>query len=121
MESNQIIMETSKEIIATKSKTARSKPVLLSKIADLYKAQLNAFENSRFALMTIFITLQSCIGSIACMLILQNGANAVMLGACAATTMASNSVFIAQAEPRWCLVFFYLSLVTNISLILINM
>lgn len=77
------------------------------------------FEETRFGRMVIFLTLQSCVGSIAAMLALQNGTGDWALITAAAVTMWSNSMFIAQASARWCLLIFYLSLVVNTTLILI--
>lgn len=77
------------------------------------------FEESRFGRMVIFLTLQSCVGSIAAMLALQNHAGDWALITAAAVTMWSNSMFIAQASAKWCLLIFYLSLVVNTTLILI--
>jgi hypothetical protein len=78
------------------------------------------FEESRFALMTLMITLQSCIGSIACMYILQNNSNDFVLVSCAMVTMASNAMFISQAPAKFCIAFFYLSILVNSVFILIN-
>lgn len=77
------------------------------------------FEESRFGRMVIFLTAQSCLGSIAAMLALQNHAGDWALITAAAVTMWSNSMFIAQASAKWCLLIFYLSLIVNTTLILI--
>ena len=79
--------------------------------------QSTRFEEGRFALMTILLTLQSCIGAAAAMLAMQNH-NDVLLGICAAVTMASNSFFIAQAPAKQCLIMFYVSVLANLSVLL---
>lgn len=77
-------------------------------------------EANRFGWMAFLIMLQSCIGSIACMYILRNGASDFMLAGCAAVTMGSNAAFIAQANARICLGVFYLSIVLNTIFIAVN-
>ncbi len=76
------------------------------------------FEEARFALMTILMTAQSCLGSIAAMFALEQD-NTVLLALSAAVTMGSNSAFIAQAPGKWCLVIFYLSVLVNLSVLLL--
>jgi hypothetical protein len=67
--------------------------------------------------MTVFLTAQSCWGSIAAMLSLQVN-NYVALGICAAVTMASNAAFISQSPAKWCLSLLYLSGIANLLIIL---
>lgn len=69
--------------------------------------------------MAMFITMQSCLGSVACMYILQTKASDVWLMLCAMVTMGCNAVLIAQAPPKWCLVSFYLSMLVNALLVII--
>lgn len=85
-----------------------------------FNEQAIKFEKSRFGWMAMGITIQSCLGSIACGFILENNANVVELASCAAITMASNAVFIALGSPKLCLTIFYLSLILNTVFILIN-
>lgn len=85
-----------------------------------FSRQAIQFEAGRFAWMTILMTLQSCLGSIACMYVLQTGGDTVMLASGTAVTMASNAAMIAQSPGKACLAFFYISLLVNISLIAIN-
>lgn len=86
-----------------------------------FNRQAERFENARFGWMTIYLTIQSCWGAAACMYILQNKGNDLMLVSCAAVTMASNSMFIAQAHAKWCLLAFYGSVVVNTILLLLNL
>ncbi|MEO6903864.1 MAG: hypothetical protein ABI315_12060 [Bacteroidia bacterium] len=86
-----------------------------------FNKQADHFEKTRFGWMAIYITISSCVGSIACMLILENNGGDFMLITCAAISMAANSLFIAQGDAKWCMAIFYLSLIINGILIIINM
>lgn len=85
-----------------------------------FNKQVLKFEKARFGWMTLCITIQCCLGSVACMYILQNKASDFMLVSCAAITMGCNAVFIAQGSGKWCLLSFYSSLLLNSLFILIN-
>ncbi|MEO8762175.1 MAG: hypothetical protein ABI388_11645 [Bacteroidia bacterium] len=85
-----------------------------------FNRQVDGFENARFGWMAMLIIIQSCLGSVACMYVLKNNASDVMLVAGAVVTMASNSVLIAQGSGKLCLSFFYISIVVNAILILLN-
>lgn len=108
-------MNTINESIRMKSTVAKSQG-----IDGWFTTQSRNFENYRFGWMTLFILLQSCLGSVACMFILQNNASDVQLASCAAVTMGSNAMFIAQAPGKWCLLTFYLSILLNTIFILMN-
>ena len=79
---------------------------------DWIKKQEEWFEHSRFGAMTLMITFQSCLGSVAAMYALKLD-NVVILATVAALTMASNAMFIAQAGARYCLITFYASIIIN--------
>lgn len=83
-----------------------------------FNRQIEKFESTRLGWMAIYITIQSCLGSIACMHILQSKAGDVTLASCAAVTMGCNAIFIAQGPGKWCLISFYLSVVLNVVFIL---
>lgn len=85
-----------------------------------FQRNVEQFEKSRFGMMTILITLQSCIGSIAAMSSLMHS-SFILLGICAFITMASNAAFIAQTTSAWCLRFFYASTIINTAIVLINL
>lgn len=85
-----------------------------------FSEQAKKFEDSRFFWMSVYMTLQSCLGAAACMYILQNKASDIMLATCAAITMGCNAVLIAQGPGKWCLSSVYLSVVLNIVFIVIN-
>ncbi|MES2592828.1 MAG: hypothetical protein V4608_13175 [Bacteroidota bacterium] len=89
--------------------------------ATWFSKQAENFEKTRLGWMAIYITVQSCVGSIACMYILQNAANDSMLITAAVLTMLSNAVFIAQGPGKICLAFFYLSIALNALFIVLNM
>jgi hypothetical protein len=78
------------------------------------------FEEARFFWMAVYITAQSCLGSVACGYILQNHASTLMLSTCAAITMGANAVLIALGPPKLCLIIVYLSFMLNAIFILIN-
>jgi len=76
------------------------------------------FEKNRFGAMTIMITFQSCLGSVAAMLAIQNNQWAIV-SIIAVLTMSSNSMFIAQADAKPCIITFYLSVIVNAAIILL--
>lgn len=85
------------------------------------KAQERAFEKARFGWMAILLTIQSCLGAIACMFVSLDGSSITLLAIGAAVTMGSNALFIALASPRLCLFGFYLSIILNTALIIVTM
>lgn len=70
------------------------------------------FDKHRFGAMTAMLTFQSCLGSVAAMLCMQNDLW-VVVSIIALLTMSSNSMFIAQAEPKICIITFYLSVIAS--------
>ena len=85
-----------------------------------FDRQADQFERGRFGWMTVYLTAQSCWGSIAAMLSLRAD-DYISLGICASVTMASNAAFIAQGPAKWCLGLLYLSAVTNLLLIMYHL
>jgi hypothetical protein len=85
-----------------------------------FHEQAVKFENARFFWMAVYITAQSCLGSVACGFILQNHANVLMLCSCAAITMGCNAVLIALGPPKLCLIIVYLSFILNAIFIAVN-
>jgi len=77
------------------------------------------FEQKRFALMTVYLTVQSCLGGIVAMSALQIN-NAPTLILASAITMGSNALLIAQAPAKWCIIAFYISIVSSAIMIGIN-
>lgn len=82
-----------------------------------FQNQVKTFEESRFAAMAIMMTAQSCLGSVVVALI-EGKQNLPFVAVCAALTMASNAAFIAQMPSKWCLSFFYASIIVNLGLLL---
>ncbi|MGZ3864269.1 MAG: hypothetical protein ACXVPN_04305 [Bacteroidia bacterium] len=76
------------------------------------------FESARFFWMTMIITFQSCLGSIAGGYILQNATGITLLTICSVVTMACNAVLIAQAPAKWCVGISILSVIVNTTLII---
>ncbi len=85
-----------------------------------FNRRAQKLEEARFGILAMYNAIQSCVGSIAIMKILQNGADIFLLGAATALTMASNSVFIAQGSVKLCLLLFYISIMVNNLIIIFN-
>jgi hypothetical protein len=85
-----------------------------------FTKQAEKFEAGRFFWMSLLITVQTCLGSIACGYILQNTESVFMLSAGALLTMGANAVMIAQAPAKICLAMAYLSILANTLFILVN-
>lgn len=112
-------MNTSKQTLTVATKATHQ--VSSEKGIDTwFNEQAIKFENARFFWMAIYITAQSCLGSVACGFILKNNADVLILCTCAAVTMASNAVFIALGSPKLCLTVVYLSFILNTIFILTN-
>ena len=109
---------TEQTIISDKLSADLSQPAPLKWYS--LKAQEKGFENARFGWMAILLTLQSCVGAIACMFVSLNGSSITFLAIGAAVTMGSNALFIALASPRLCLLGFYLSIMVNVALVLVT-
>lgn len=89
--------------------------------AGWFSRQAQKFEESRFGWMAMLITIQTCLGSIACMYVQQSGGDVFMLAAGMAVTMGANAVMIAQGSGKLCLFMFYLSVALNTALIILNL
>lgn len=84
-----------------------------------FQKQVISFEKSRFGAMAALLTAQSCFGSIAAMYSLKTESY-VLLAICANITMASNGAFIAQVSAKWCLALFYVSVIANLAILVLN-
>jgi hypothetical protein len=87
-------------------------------LAEFFSRQAQTFESNRFVMMTLFMTIQSCLGSIATFYLLQNAQADVWFILTAAITMACNAVLIAQGSAKLCLAILYASLIFNTAMIL---
>lgn len=85
----------------------------------LVKQERN-FEKNRFGAMTVMLTFQSCWGSVAAMLAIQDD-NWFLVSVVAVLTMSSNAMFIAQADAKPCILTFYLSVFVNAIIILLSL
>lgn len=74
--------------------------------------QLAFFEKYRFGAMAMLMTIQSCYAGVAVYYVLGAG-NSMLLTFCAITTMASNAFLIAQAPAKWCVLLFYLCMISS--------
>lgn len=86
------------------------------KTTNWFEQQAAQFESSRFAAMTFFITMQSCVGSIAAAMSLDKD-QIIPLMICAILTMGANAVCIAQGPAKWCVASLYASVAVNILII----
>ena len=83
--------------------------------------KIDALEFYRYGIMPVSLTVGSCWGSIACLLISMNNAPLWQMAICAVFTMASNAVAIALAPMRWVVWSFALSVVLNTLLLVMNL
>ncbi len=111
-------LDLNKQETMVNRNTHSSQPGILTK---WFNRQAGQFEQTRFGMMAIYITIQSCLGAIAAMFVLQNDANIFFVAAAAALAMAGNAVFIAQGSAKLCLAMFYLNVIANTILILANL
>jgi len=102
-----------------KTKNEKQTPSIIG-LDGWFNHQAAKFEEARFFWMAVYLTAQSCLGSVACGFILKNDANILMLCTCAAITMGANAVLIALGPPKVCLTIVYLSLILNAIFIIIN-
>lgn len=98
-----------------------SKPAEPIFLIRLFNKQAANFEKARFGWMALFLTFQSCLGSVTCMYLSQSEASIFLLAICAAITMGSNAMFIALAPPKVCLGAFYTSVILNTALLVTNL
>lgn len=85
-----------------------------------FTKKAEAFDKGRFVWSTLLLTLQSCLGSVACMYIFKSNAGDTALSLSAIITMVANSVFLAQAPAKWCLAITYFSMLLNLVIILLT-
>jgi hypothetical protein len=82
-----------------------------------FQKQAIQFDQSRFGVMTILITIQSCLGSIAASYAIKE--DELFVGTiCTAITMASNAAFISQISAKLCLAIFYAGVLLNVGAII---
>jgi len=85
-----------------------------------FKKQELWFETSRFGAMTFMMTFLSCFGAVGAMYSIKNQFYLGLIMA-AIVTMSSSVAFIAQISSRLCLLFFYIGLLINALIIVINL
>jgi len=109
-------MET---VINLKSKTTLSSTnTAISK--SKYELWIESLNFSYFGILSMTILVGSIVGGIAAAVILSNNAPIWQLGACAAVSMANNAAGIGQAPTKWMVNLFFVSIITNGILILMN-
>ena len=114
-------MESVKHFTAAHRSLDNTRNSHANSLTRLFNKQAKNFESARFGWMAILITIQSCLGAVACMYILKGNSSIVMLAICACITMGNNALFIALAKPKVCLIGFYISIFLNTIFILQNL
>lgn len=85
-----------------------------------YELWIESLNFSYFGIITMTILVGSIIGGIAAAVILSNNAPIWQLGACAAVSMANNAAGIGQAPTKWIVNLFFVSIIANGILIMMN-
>ena len=97
-------------ITQTHSTDVKSGNFLLQR---LFQKQLESFEKIPYGMMGFYLTLHSCLGGIACMILLQSYVSILVLMPCAMVTMLCNALLISQASNKWSVILFDLSILVN--------
>ena len=82
-------------------------------VVNWYKKQLNYFDKHVFAMMSMYMIIQSCLGSIASMFVIYNHGNDVFMTLSVALAMGCNAMLLAQAGAKLAVGSFYLSIIVN--------
>lgn len=98
-----------------------SNSVNIQKETSSYEKFIKNLEFSYFGLISMTILIGSIFGGIAASFILSNEAPIWELCLCAAVSMASNTAGIGQAPTKWVFNLFIFGLITNLTLILVNL
>lgn len=84
----------------------------------IFQRQIDNFKKNYFGMMSFYIIVQCCVGAVACLLMSYQGAGIFPIGVGVTLSMASNAMFIAQAEPKISLSVYYLSVLINAILLI---
>lgn len=109
-------META---INLKNQTSLSKAKVTTRKSK-YELWIESLNFSYFGIISMTILVGSIIGGIAAAVILSNNAPIWQLGLCAAVSMGNNAAGIGQAPTKWIVNSFFVSIITNGILILMN-
>lgn len=109
-------MET---VIELKSKTVVNR-VNTSIKKSKYELWIESLNFSYFGIITMTILVGSIVGGIAAAVILSNNAPIWQLGLCASVSMANNAAGIGQAPTKWIVNLFFVNIIINTLLIVIN-
>lgn len=109
-------MET---VIELKNKTVLSAHKSITNKSK-YELWIESLNFSYFGIISMTILVGSIIGGIAAAMILSNNAPIWQLGACAAVSMGNNAAAIGQAPTKWIVNLFFVSLIANGILIMMN-
>ncbi|HVA97422.1 MAG TPA: hypothetical protein VNG53_00890 [Bacteroidia bacterium] len=97
---------------------ANSNKSLLSKLISRLKISDKELQINHYGIIAFALIAQVCVGSIACMLLLENDLNNVWFGACVISTMAVLVTVLSQMPTRWVLRALFGALLVNIFIIL---
>lgn len=78
-----------------------------------FNQQVEQFEGASYGMMGFYLTLQSCLGGIACMFLLMSYVPVWVMMPCAMVTMLCNALLISQASNKWSVFLFDLSIIIN--------
>lgn len=109
-------MET---VIELKNKTSNHSTTVSNKKSK-YDQWIESLNFSYFGIISMTILVGSIIGGIAAAMILSTNAPIWQLGTCAAVSMGNNAAAIGQAPTKWIVNLFFISIVANGILILMN-
>lgn len=90
----------------------------------IYQKGLSDFKQNYILYIPLTIILQSCIGSIAAMLILMNSKpdfHILELSLCVTFAMAYNGIIYAQMKTQWVFNLLIATLLVHVTLIIINL
>lgn len=78
-----------------------------------FNQQVAQFDTASYGMMGFYLTLQSCLGGIACMYLLMSYVPVWVMMPCAMVTMLCNALLISQASTKWSVILFDLSIIIN--------
>ena len=82
-------------------------------ILNAFNKQVEQFDKNSYGMMGFYLTLQSCLGGIAVMYLLQSYVAMWVLMPCAIITMMCNALLISQASTKWSVALFNISILVN--------
>ena len=90
-------------------------------LVNWYKKQLNYFDKHVFAMMSMYMIIQSCLGSIASMFVIFNNGNDFYMILSVSLAMGCNAMLLAQAGAKLAVGSFYLSIIVNAIILIMHL